>query len=230
MHVRQDHVKNLLAIFVRHGLREKIGIHLLHKHDDISKDQVKLETKLKTKSGKWIKPVSIDSLDPNNIHPVVFKFVFSFVDGELRLRLDPYEFSEGPSPISVCDVDNNNCIEEVADYIMENNLADVIALQFLDSAKDAQHSKEPTVEVEVGKYGTVVLPMFMFMMNGGKLIPTGWPHTSRPYDPEGEPPPGEHWNEAKSSTGALTHKVHVDLIENEIGLLGELVHQGIIRV
>lgn len=68
------------------------------------------------------------------------------------------------------------------------------------------------------------------MMNGGKLIPTGWPDTSQPYDPEGEPPLGEHWNEAKSSTGVVTHKVHVDLIENETGLLDELVRQGIIRV
>jgi hypothetical protein len=98
---------------------------------------VKLETKLTTKPGKWIKPVSIGSLDLKNIHPVVFKFVFEFVAGELRLRLDPYEFREDPSPISVCDVDDNNCIEEVADYITRNNLVDVIALKFLDSVKDA---------------------------------------------------------------------------------------------
>jgi hypothetical protein len=157
MHVSQDHVKNLLAIFVKHGLREKIGIHRLHKHDDILEEQARLETKLKTRPGKWFKPVPIDSLNLNNIHSVVFKFVFDFVAGELRLRLDPYEFSEGPSPISVCDVDNN-CLEEAADYIIENNLVNVIALQFLDSVKDVQHPKESTAEVEVGKYGTIVLP------------------------------------------------------------------------
>lgn len=189
---------------------------------------MKLETKLTTKPGKWIKPVPIDSLDLNNIHPVVFKFVFEFVAGELCLRLDSYEFGEGPSPVSVCDVDDNKCIEEVADYITRNNLADVIALEFLDSVKDARQPKESTAEVEVGKYGTVVLPKSM--MIGGKLIPTGWPDTNQPYDPDGEPHPGEHWNEAKSSTGVITHKVHVDPVENERELLDELVRQGIIGV
>lgn len=97
---------------------------------------MKLETKLTTKPGKWIKPVPIDPLNLNNIHPVVFKFVFEFVAGELCLRLDPYEFGEGPSPVSVCDVDDNKCIEEVVAYITRNNLVHVLALEFLDSVKD----------------------------------------------------------------------------------------------
>jgi len=228
MHVSQDHIKNLLAIFVKHGLREKIGIHRLHKHDDILEEQVKLETKLTTKPGKWIKSVSINSLDLDNIHPVVFKFVFKLVAGGICLRLDPYEFREGPSPVSVCDLDDNKCIEEVADYITRNNLANVIALEFLDSVKDVQQPQEPTAEVEVGKYGTIVLPKSM--MIGGKLIPTGWPDINQPYDPEGEPPPGEHWNEAKKPDGAITHKVHVNSVKNETELLEELVRQGIIEV
>jgi len=226
MDINQDHVKNLLAIFMKHGLREKIGVHRLHKHDDIPQEQVKLETKLKTRPGKWIKPVPINSLDLNKIHPIVFKYVFELVTGELHLRLDPYEFGEGPSPVSLCDVDNN-CIKEAADYVNENNLVNAIALELLDSAKDEQ-PKESTAEVEVGRYGTIVLPKSM--MIGGKLIPTGWPDINQPYDPEGEPPPGEHWNEAKSSTGVITHKVHVDPIENETELLHELVRQGIIGV
>ncbi|KAE9987006.1 hypothetical protein EG328_004138 [Venturia inaequalis] len=159
MDINQDHVKNLLAIFMKHGLREKI--------------------------------------DLNKIHPIVFKYVFELVTGELHLRLDPYEFGEGPSPVSLCDVDND-CIKEAADYVNENNLVNAIALELLDSAKDEQ-PKESTAEVEL-------------------------------YDPEGEPPPGEYWNEAKSSTGVITHKVHVDPIENETELLHELVRQGIIGV
>ncbi|KAE9964643.1 hypothetical protein EG328_004444 [Venturia inaequalis] len=226
MHINQDHVKILLGIFVKHGVREKIGIHRLHKHDDILEKQVKLETKLKTKPGKWIKPVSIDSLNLNAIHPVVFKFVSVFSAGELFLRLDPYEFAEGPSPVSIYDVDNSSCMEEVGEYITKNNLADVIALKFLDPDEDSRQLKESTAEIEVGKYGTIVLPTSM--MIGGKLIPTGWPDSKQPYDPEGDAPPGEHWNEAKSSTGAITHKVHVDSIENERELLDELVRQGII--
>lgn len=109
-------------------------------------------------------------MDLNNICPIVFKFVFEFVTGELHLRLGPYEFGEVPLPVSLCDVDKNNPIEGVADYITRNNLVDVIALEFLDSVKDTQ-PKECPAEVEVGKYGTVVLPKSI--MNGAKLISTG---------------------------------------------------------
>jgi len=220
MHVSQDHVKRLLAIFAQHGLREKLGIHLLHRHEPISKGQVKLETKLETTPGKWVKPIAVDSLDLNKIHGVVFKFVAE------EYRLVPYEFGEGPSPVSLSDVVDNNCIKEFVHYITKNNLIDVIALEFLDSVKGAQ-PKESTAEVEVGEYGTIVLAKSM--MIGGKLIPTGWPDISQPCDPDGEPDPGTHWAEAKVG-GKVTHKVFVDQIKNEKELLDELVRQGIIRV
>lgn len=38
--------------------------------------------------------------------------------------------------------------------------------------------------------------------------------------------PGEHWNETKKPDGAVTHKVHVDSIENEIDLLERLGPPG----
>lgn len=127
-------IKDLLATFSKHGLREKIGIHRLHKHDDIPKEQVKLETKLKTKPGKWIKPTPIDSLDLNNIHGVIFRFV----TGEHRLV--SYNFGEGPSPVSLNDVVDNHCIDEFVDYI-KYNLVDIIALQFLDFLKVGQSNE-----------------------------------------------------------------------------------------
>lgn len=226
MHVSQDHIKNLLATFAKHGLDEKIGIHLLHKHDDIPKEQVKLETKLKTKPGKWIKPIPIPSLDLNNIHPVVLRLVIESTAGELRLHLDPYEFGHGPSPVSLFDIDNNSCIKEVADYIIRNNLVNMVALEVLDTVKDGQ-PRECTAEIEVGNYGTIMLPKSL--MNGGKLIPTSWPNTSQPFDPDGEPDPGTHWVEAKVRD-KVTHKVFVDQVEDETDLLDELVRQGIIRV
>jgi hypothetical protein len=181
-----------------------LGIHRLHKHDNIPGEQVKLETKLKTKPGKWVKPTPIDSLDLSNTYPVVFKFVFEPVTG--KLHLDPYEFGEGPSPVSPCDVDGNNCIKEAADYVIRNNLLDVIALEVLDPVEDAK-PMECTAEFELGKYGTIVLPKSM--MNGGNMIPTGWPNTSQPFDPDGEPDPGTHWAEAKVGD-KVTHKVFVD--------------------
>jgi hypothetical protein len=227
MHVSPDHVKTLLAIIAKSGLREKLGIHLLHRHESIPEGQIKLETKLQTLPGKWVKPVSIESLDLSAIHPVVFTIVSDFIAGALCFRLDPYEFGEGPSPVSVNDLVDNNCIEEFVNYITKHGLVDVIALEVLDSG-DGKQPDEPTAEIEVGEYGTIILPKSM--INGGELIPTGWPNIIQPYDPDGEPPAGQHWNKATSSTGAVTHKVHVDQIENEKGLLDELVRKEIIRI
>jgi hypothetical protein len=218
MHVSQDHIKNILALIAQCGLREKLGIHMLHKHESIPKGQVKLETKLETTAGKWIKPIPIDSLDLNNMHGVVFKFVA----GEHRFV--PYEFGEGPSPVSMSDV-VNKCIEKFVDYITKNNLVDVIALEFLDSVKDGQ-PKECTAEVEVGN-GTVVLPKSI--VNGSVFIPTGWPDTSQPGDPDGEPDPGTHWAPVKVGTKE-THRVFVDQIENETELLDKLAHLKFIKV
>lgn len=68
--------------------------------------------------------------------------------------------------------------------------------------------RESTAEVEVGKYGTIVLSKSM--INDGKLIPTSWPNNiGRPFDPDRQPDPGTHWVEAKVKD-KVTHKVFVD--------------------
>lgn len=80
-----------------------------------------------------------------------------------------------------------------------------------------------TAEVEVGKYGTMVLPKSM--MNGGEFIFTGWPDTNQPGDPDG-PGPNEHWNKVKVGDKE-THRVWVSQVKNETELLDELVRQEI---
>jgi hypothetical protein len=96
----------------------------------------------------------------------------------------------------------------------------------LEPVKDGQ-PKESAVEVEMDKYGTIVLPKSM--VNAMKLITTGWPNISQPYDPDGEPDPGTHWARAKEGTKE-THKVFVDQVENEEELLDNLVLQGVFKV
>ncbi|KAF2254155.1 hypothetical protein BU26DRAFT_416336, partial [Trematosphaeria pertusa] len=78
----------------------------------------------------------INSLDLKNIHLVVLKFVLEFVAEELRLYLNSYEFSNSLLPVSLYNVDNNNYIKKVADYITRNNLVNIITLKFLDLVKD----------------------------------------------------------------------------------------------
>lgn len=105
MNVNQEHVRALVDTIDDHDLWNKIGIHLVHWHDPIPRGKIKLEMKLETLPGKWIKPVAIDSLNLDNTRGVVFKF---FPNQMCRV---PYEFDEGPSPASKGDVDGNNYFE-----------------------------------------------------------------------------------------------------------------------
>ncbi|EEQ30018.1 hypothetical protein McanCB56680_001047 [Microsporum canis] len=122
MKISQAHVKNLVTTITQYGLGKKLGIHLLHKHEPLPDGQVKLEMKIESAPGKWIKPTLIDSLDLSNIHGVTFKVV----PGENRLV--SYEFGEGPSPVSNSDVVNSNCVKDFISYVTKHDLVDAIAL------------------------------------------------------------------------------------------------------
>ncbi|KAJ4308366.1 hypothetical protein N0V84_012141 [Fusarium piperis] len=217
MSVSQDHVKKLEAIIAQCNLREKLGIHLLHKHEDLPNGQIKLETKLRTITGKWVRPTSINSLDLGNIHGVVFKF-----DPEENI-LVPYEFARGPSPVSMSSV-VDDCVKAILGYVARNGLANMIALEFLEPVNDSQ-PMESAAEVEVGEYGTIVLPKSM--VDAVEFIPTGWPDISLNYDPDAQPAPGTHWAPVKVGTKE-THRVFVDQVENEEELLDKLALQGIL--
>ncbi|KAG5813599.1 hypothetical protein H9Q74_012625 [Fusarium xylarioides] len=216
----QAHIKRLEAIVAGYNLRHKLGFHLLHKHEDIPNGQINLEMNLKNVAGKWIRPVSIDSLDLSEIHGAIFKFI----PGENILV--PYEFARGPSPVLMSDVVNNDCIKDVLGYITANGLADSIGLEFQGTVKHGHHV-ESAAEIEVGKYGTIMLPKSM--VNAVELIATSWPDISQPYDPGAEPAPGTHWAPVKVGTKE-THRVFVDQVENEDELLNTLALQGVIKI
>ncbi|KAM5463530.1 hypothetical protein MferCBS49748_005882 [Microsporum ferrugineum] len=175
----QAHVKNLVTTITQYGLGKKLGIHLLHKHEPLPDGQVKLEMKLESAPGKWIKPILIDSLDLSNIHGITFKVVPE------ENRLVPYEFGEGPSPVFNSDVVNSNCVKDFISYVTKHDLVDAIALQFLEGEPN-----ECTAEVELERYGTIVLPKSM--VNGVEFTPISWYEATLPNKPEG-PGPGEHW-------------------------------------
>ncbi|OAF56826.2 hypothetical protein VC83_06979 [Pseudogymnoascus destructans] len=107
MHVDADHVKELVEIITRHGQLGKFGFHLLHRHDPIASDTIRLESDLRVVPGKWNKATSTESLDLSNIHPLVIKFVPD------QNRFVPFEFGEGPSPVSSSDVDDKFGLDHV---------------------------------------------------------------------------------------------------------------------
>lgn len=214
MYVDMVHVKELVEIIARQGQLGKFSFHLVHRHDLIANDMVRLESDLGVVPGKWNKATPIDSLDLSNIHGVVFKFVPE------QNRLIPFEFSEGQSPVSVGDVDDK-FIKEFTDYLIRNNLPDTFALEIVHPAEGGPH--ECTAEVEVDKFGTIVLPKSM--VNAKDFLPTGWPGPLQASD--SEPPAGQSWAKKVDES----HKV---FINKPIGNAGELVHelvrQAVIKV
>ena len=52
MNVDIDHVKDLVEIIARHGRLGKFSFHLVHKHDPIANNTVRLESDLGVVPGK----------------------------------------------------------------------------------------------------------------------------------------------------------------------------------
>lgn len=194
-------------MIIDHNMVGKLAVHLLHSHEPLKPGEVKPENKLETAPGKWMRPVP--AISPSKIERK---------GGESEtLCLIPYAFAKGPSPVAKDDRNVLNCMKVLADYIIQRGLADVRGLQFVESDGLAAI---PTAEIEIGCLGTITLPQSMQKI--GKLVPVSWPSPTDPTAHPNQPGPGELWNEATKSDGTKTHKVHVDDIETEEGVLGSL--------
>ncbi|KAH6712139.1 hypothetical protein BKA61DRAFT_675935 [Leptodontidium sp. MPI-SDFR-AT-0119] len=213
-----EDLKALVGMIVDHNMVGKLAVHLLHSHEPLKPGEVKLENKLETVPGTWMRPVPAASLDPSSIHGIAFKI-------ELKnetLCLIPYEFAKGPSPVAKDDKTVLDFMTELANYIIQRGLTDVFALQFVELGGLAAI---PTAEIEVGGLGTITLPQSMQKI--GRLVPVSWPNPADPTAHPDGPGPGEHWNEATKSDGTKTHKVHVDNAKTEEGVLESLAKMGI---
>ncbi|CAI6049274.1 unnamed protein product [Clonostachys chloroleuca] len=217
----QEHIKNLSAIIAQHQMAGKFATVLLHKHENTPAGQVKLEVELKTMpdklikpilaeivdsskldatlkamTGKWMRPIQLDSLDLRNVHGIVFKLNTD------ENCLAPFEFAEGPVPLSKDDNTLANFINVFVNYVKRHNLADVFGLQYLGLIDGDGQYISRTAEFELGKEGTIVLPTSV--LKDVELVSTSWHGASEPT--EGEPPAGESW--AKRVVGGVeTHKV-----------------------
>jgi hypothetical protein len=94
-------------------------------------DLSKLKAALKNVSGKWMKPVQLNSLDLNNIHRIVFK-----LDPKEKCLVS-YKFAKRPVPVSKSSIVDNDFVDNLASFInnfvnyIKKNLTNMIGLQFL---------------------------------------------------------------------------------------------------
>lgn len=67
------HLEALTTIIKNYDMVGKLAVHLLHSHEPLEAGEIKLENELQTTLGKWMRPVSIDSLDSASMHGLAFK-------------------------------------------------------------------------------------------------------------------------------------------------------------
>lgn len=86
-------------MFVRHGVHETLGVHLVHRHLNLEADVVMVGTNVAGLSACWNKPTKMADVDLINIHGPIFKLV----DDE---HFVAYEFEEGVvNNLSSCSAD-----------------------------------------------------------------------------------------------------------------------------
>lgn len=215
MHIDMNHVEELVAIITRHGQLGKFSFHLVHRHDPIPNDTIRLESGFGIVPGKWNKPTAVDFVDLSDIHAVIFKFA------PTQNQLVPFEFGQGPSPITPGGVDDEFVLEFTR-YLAKNDLTDVFALEVVHPTEGGKPN-ECTAEVEVDKLGTVVLPKSL--VNAKEFLPTGWPGPLQHGD--SDPPAGQSWAKKVDES----HKVFINKPIGTAGeLVRELVRQGVLKV
>ena len=118
-------------LFVYNSAQDVFSVYLLHSHFIIPEGTILLgiEAQLSEKSSAcWTKPVPIAELANKAVHGHVF-----------RLQSDrifiPYELQEGKIDAQAAST-GPQFFQEFASSLYDNNLADLIALQLLDSSQD----------------------------------------------------------------------------------------------
>lgn len=203
-----------MGLIRRYNLESTFQVHLIHRHDKIGQNQLRVESGLKTISGSWTKPIAIECLNLHEIHGNVFMLLPD-------KRFISYEFCEGPPPASLANIDIN-FLRELATYLWSNQLTNLVGLE-------VHHGRQAMgmVEFEMNGGGTVLLPESK--VTYGRLDrATGWTlgKSKGPTEPDGQPQPGTHW----AVTTKNTHKVFVDGVEpkSEDDLVTGLVAEGIL--
>jgi hypothetical protein len=188
MPVQNHHINPILDIISRHEYKEKLGLHLIHRHNELQENSIRLESTVESISGKQNIATLINDLKPEDLHAVMFQVRPS------EERLVPFEFGEGPSPIQSSSI-SQAFLQEFLSYYTDHGLSDAFALEILDE----KSHEGCTAEVEVSSGDTMVLPQEQ--VTAKAFHPTGW--SGSPSSDESGPPPGQSW--AEKTDGS--HKV-----------------------
>lgn len=122
--VDEKHLEEILKLILVNGVEDKFGVHLIHGHLNLNKNEVMLGKALDGPDtrGIWTRPTNICDLEPKRIHGHIFALNSSS-------QFIPYEYRHGPPP-AICQDDDMFIIQFRA-YLLNNGLADLLGLQVL---------------------------------------------------------------------------------------------------
>ncbi|KAK7416917.1 hypothetical protein QQZ08_011835 [Neonectria magnoliae] len=123
--------KNLAALFVRHNAHKFLGVHLVHGHFKIPESIVLLGTNFEEPKGRWARVTPVEKMDPATVHGHIFVFA--------KDDMCAYEYQNGPMP-NISGV-GEGFLKEFVDYLVANDLTDLLGLQVLTKCGDQSMSE-----------------------------------------------------------------------------------------
>ncbi|KAM3563048.1 hypothetical protein ARSEF4850_002515 [Beauveria asiatica] len=120
--ILDTHVRELSGLFVRNNVHEIFGIHLVHGHFEIPEGGALVGTNYNAPRCRWARTTDVHRIDLDGVHG----HIFVLTDHGFH----PYEYQQGTGP-DVSKV-SENFLTELADFLVENDLAKLVGLQILD--------------------------------------------------------------------------------------------------
>ncbi|ATY66798.1 hypothetical protein A9K55_000547 [Cordyceps militaris] len=121
--IPQAHIEALSALFVRHGVHDIFGIHLIHAHFKVPAQSILLGSNYDQPPCRWAKTTTTTDIDLSSIHGHIF---VHRNDG-----FHAYEYQQGPPP-NLSNV-GDTFFQELAHYLAANDLSNFLGLQIIDA-------------------------------------------------------------------------------------------------
>jgi hypothetical protein len=179
-----EELKGLRDIFVNHGVANKYGLQLLHRHYSLPPDTVAFCTPIDDE----ISATKVTPLDDVNVDELRGQYYLLNEDG----RFQAYEYEHGPA-----EVFPDEFLKDIAGFIVEHNLRHKVAI-----SSTVLQNPIPSLEWEFGSQATVTASGASALLNTEATSRAVKVHWS--FDPASEGPQFEGGCE---ETTAGTHRV-----------------------
>jgi len=193
--IEMEHVLNLGAVIVKHGVELYLGVQLLHRHFLLPNRAVMHASSPAT--GITItQPTPVMSLDRDYLQGTAFYVT-------AKNAFEPYEYTTGTA-VQV----PSALLDELASYIIAHGLQRLVALGVVGDVTTKQNEMLIADDPAAGPYGTITQPIVDNSELDESAIQTTWTFKARP-DGTTELNDGKQYCQPKVKSPDEAHKVFV---------------------